>query len=106
MGENIADNGGLKAAYHAYLNIASKKEEPPSLPGLNLSHKQLFFLAFAQVWCSSATNESTNLQIDKDAHSPAQIRVLGSLSNVKEFSDVYKCKIGSRMNPKNKCEVW
>ncbi|KAB0791750.1 hypothetical protein PPYR_03550 [Photinus pyralis] len=106
LGENIADNGGLKAAYHAYLIVTDGEAEPPPLPGLNLTHRQLFFIAFAQVWCSSATNESSSLQIEKDAHSPARVRVLGSLANLKEFSDEFKCKSGSKMNPKNKCEVW
>lgn len=51
LGENIADNGGLKAAFHAY----KKHESPndPLLPGLNLTHDQIFFLSFAQVCVSS-----------------------------------------------------
>ncbi|XP_018323598.2 endothelin-converting enzyme homolog isoform X2 [Agrilus planipennis] len=106
LGENIADNGGLKAAYHAFLDLSKSKTEPPPLPGLNMTHKQLFFLAFAQVWCSSVTKEATMLQIEKDQHSPAKYRVIGSLSNLKEFSDVFQCKSGSPMNPKDKCEVW
>lgn len=106
LGENIADNGGLKAAYHAYLTLMQDKSEPTSLPGLALDHKQLFFVAFAQVWCSSVTKEATALQIEKDSHSPAKFRVVGALSNLKEFSEVFKCKPGSKMNPRNKCEVW
>lgn len=55
LGENIADNGGLKSAYHAYLS--SKSFSKPSdflpLPGLNLTHHQLFFVSFAQV-CRTA----------------------------------------------------
>ena len=52
LGENIADNGGLKTAYYAYKswlaeNQHSKTELP--LPGLNHTHDQLFFLSFAQV---------------------------------------------------------
>ncbi|VEN40265.1 unnamed protein product, partial [Callosobruchus maculatus] len=106
LGENIADNGGLKAAYHAYLELMKDKPEPPPLPGIPLSHKQLFFVAFAQVWCSAITKEATNLQIEKDSHSPAQYRVIGALSNLKEFSQEFNCKAGSKMNPAKKCEVW
>lgn len=48
-GENIADNGGLKAAYHAYLSMPKSYKDQLPLPGLNLTHRQLFFLNFAQV---------------------------------------------------------
>ncbi|XP_030755230.1 endothelin-converting enzyme homolog isoform X3 [Sitophilus oryzae] len=106
LGENIADNGGLKAAYHAYLDMMESKPEPRKLPGLSLNHKQLFFVAFAQVWCSAFTKESTNLELEKDSHSPAKFRVIGAVSNLKEFSDEFNCKVDSKMNPKNKCEVW
>ena len=51
LGENIADNGGLKAAFRAFTSL---KEEDRTwsrgrLPGLNLTENQLFFLSFAQV---------------------------------------------------------
>ena len=49
LGENIADNGGLKAAYHAYLNLDKNYTDQLPLPGLNFTHRQLFFLNFAQV---------------------------------------------------------
>ncbi|KAI4454811.1 zinc metalloprotease family m13 neprilysin-related [Holotrichia oblita] len=106
LGENIADNGGLKAAYHAYLEYTKGKPDPPPLPGIDLTHKQLFFLAFAQVWCSTVTVETANLEIVKDPHSPAKYRVIGSLTNLKEFSEEFKCSAETRMNPKEKCEVW
>lgn len=48
-GENIADNGGLKAAYHAFMNWTANHKENLPLPGLNMTHSQLFFLSFAQV---------------------------------------------------------
>nr|CAG4649968.1 EOG090X01U4 [Sida crystallina] len=106
LGENIADNGGLKAAYNAYNNWVQERHEQLSLPGLNMTHKQLFFLAFSQVWCSSSTKEAIHLQILNDPHSPARYRVIGPLSNMPEFSEVFQCKPGSPMNPTNKCEIW
>uniref|UniRef100_A0A8D8LU72 Endothelin-converting enzyme 1 n=1 Tax=Cacopsylla melanoneura TaxID=428564 RepID=A0A8D8LU72_9HEMI len=107
LGENIADNGGLKAAFHAYLQWSkqnAKKEH--HLPALNYTHKQLFFIGFGQVWCSTTTEEATKLLLEKDAHSPANFRVVGPLMNLPEFSEVWNCPLGSKMNPVNKCEVW
>ncbi|KAF7393366.1 hypothetical protein HZH68_010185 [Vespula germanica] len=106
LGENIADNGGLKAAYHAYLAALKSEKDHLSFPGLNLTHRQLFFVNFAQVWCSAETIELTNLQIEKDSHCPSKYRVIGPLTNMIEFSAEFDCPIGSKMNPEEKCEVW
>jgi len=49
-GENIADNGGLKAAYRAYIKLLKeKKVQPNRLPAVHLTTQQLFFVSFAQV---------------------------------------------------------
>ncbi|XP_017884979.1 endothelin-converting enzyme homolog isoform X2 [Ceratina calcarata] len=106
LGENIADNGGLKAAYHAYISRPKSYKDQLPLPGLNLTHRQLFFLNFAQGWCSSVKSEAIALAIEKDAHCPPKYRVIGSLSNLPEFSSEFNCPEGSRMNPVHKCEVW
>lgn len=47
-GENIADNGGLKQAYRAYKKYERFHSVPQSLPGVNLTQDQLFFLNYAQ----------------------------------------------------------
>ena len=49
-GENIADNGGLKMSYRAYKKwLKENDDRDVTLPGLELSNDQMFFLAFAQV---------------------------------------------------------
>ncbi|XP_017767260.1 PREDICTED: endothelin-converting enzyme 1 isoform X2 [Eufriesea mexicana] len=106
LGENIADNGGLKAAYHAYLSAQKSYKDQLPLPGLNLTHRQLFFLNFAQVWCSAIMSEAIALEIEKDSHSPPKYRVIGPLLNLPEFASEFNCPEGSRMNPIHKCEVW
>ncbi|NP_001356106.1 endothelin-converting enzyme 1 isoform a [Mus musculus] len=106
LGENIADNGGLKAAYRAYQNWVKKNGAEQTLPTLGLTSNQLFFLGFAQVWCSVRTPESSHEGLITDPHSPSRFRVIGSLSNSKEFSEHFRCPPGSPMNPHHKCEVW
>lgn len=106
LGENIADNGGLKAAFHAYIDYSRNAKVNLTLPGLKFNHRQLFFISFAQVWCSSMTKESTKMQIEKDDHTVAKYRVIGPVSNLKEFSHEFNCPVGSNMNPAEKCEVW
>ncbi|XP_023677515.2 neprilysin isoform X3 [Paramormyrops kingsleyae] len=70
LGENIADNGGIRQSYQAYLNYINKHGEEAPLPGINLNHKQLFFLNFAQVWCGTHRPEHAVNAIKTDVHSP------------------------------------
>ena len=111
LGENIADNGGLKAAYRAFTSLREEDRtwHGGSLPGLNLTENQLFFLSFAQVWCDVSTPKSENYSVMDDAHSPPRLRVIGTLSNSKQFAKEFQCRPGSKMNPLDpalKCQVW
>ncbi|NWI10905.1 MMEL1 protein, partial [Crypturellus soui] len=106
LGENIADNGGVRQAYKAYLKWLEREGMEPELPGLNLSHKQLFFLNFAQVWCGSYRPEYASQSIKTDVHSPLKYRVMGSLQNFEAFSEAFHCKKGTTMHPAEKCRVW
>uniref|UniRef100_A0AAX7TDC1 Membrane metallo-endopeptidase-like 1 n=1 Tax=Astatotilapia calliptera TaxID=8154 RepID=A0AAX7TDC1_ASTCA len=106
LGENIADNGGVRQAYQAYLKWVEMEGEEPRLPGLDMDHKQLFFLNFAQVWCGAYRPEYASQSIKTDSHSPLEYRVLGSLQNFEAFSEAFQCQKGSPMNPELKCRVW
>uniref|UniRef100_A0AAX7V6K7 Neprilysin n=1 Tax=Astatotilapia calliptera TaxID=8154 RepID=A0AAX7V6K7_ASTCA len=103
LGENIADNGGIRQAYKNY--VKQHGEEPP-LPGIDLSHDQLFFLNFAQVWCGTHRPEQAVNSIKVDVHSPGKFRVLGSLQNFPEFAKAFNCNKSSYMVPDNICRVW
>ncbi|XP_036610533.1 neprilysin [Trichosurus vulpecula] len=106
LGENIADNGGIGQAYRAYQNFVKKNGKEKLLPGLKLNHKQLFFLNFAQVWCGTYRPEYAVNSIKTDVHSPGSFRIIGTLQNSPEFSEVFKCRKNDYMNPQKKCRVW
>ncbi|UJR31747.1 hypothetical protein I4U23_019225 [Adineta vaga] len=108
QGENIADNGGIKEAFYAYQkwtrlhgNIDKK------LPGLTkYSSEQMFFINYAQVWCSKMTNSYAMSRVLAGVHTPGQFRVLGSTSNFVAFDRVFGCKPGQNNSRIDKCTVW
>ncbi|XP_071557180.1 neprilysin-4 isoform X1 [Temnothorax nylanderi] len=111
QGENIADNGGIKQAFRSSLQAYERwlrlnEREDETLPGMNATGKQLFFLNFAQVWCGSMRPEATRNKLKTALHSPGRFRVIGTLSNSKDFAQVFNCPLGSPMNPVSKCSVW
>lgn len=106
LGENIADLGGVNLAYHAYNEFNENKGPEQVLPELNMNSKELFFIGYAQKECTRTTPAAEFLSVTEDVHALTKYRVIGTLSNFQEFSDVFNCSVGSYMNPKKKCEVW
>ncbi|KAL3227789.1 hypothetical protein MRX96_003749 [Rhipicephalus microplus] len=101
-GENIADNGGIHQAYHAYRAWA-RKHKVESLPGLeNFTADQLFFISVALTWCNNPRPRRLQHQIDSDVHAPSRYRVNVPLSNMEEFSRAFKCPKDSPMYSKRK----
>jgi len=110
LGENLADNGGLACGYDAYKRSLSKnknKNNNQRLPGLTkYSQDQLFYISFGQAWCGKLRPELAVTQSLTDEHSINNIRVIGALSNSKEFAKAFKCKPNSPMNPEKKCSMY
>ena len=106
QGENIADTGGVKEAYRAYLQYVREHGPEPVLPALGYSQRQLFWLAAASVWCSVYSPDALKDRVLTNPHSPASFRVNGVFSNQPEFAQDWNCPAGSPMNPAKKCSVW
>lgn len=107
LAENIADNGGLSLALNAYKKYVQKHGPEPKLPYFeDYSSEQLFTLALANLWCSNVTLEFIKYQLKFDRHAPNSCRVNGMFMNSKEFSEMWDCEPGSRMNPELKCNIW
>ncbi|TYZ69120.1 hypothetical protein PybrP1_001221 [[Pythium] brassicae (nom. inval.)] len=106
--ENIADNGGLSLAYDAYQKYI-KSPEAVVPAGTDLTEEEankLFFIAFGQTFCGKARDGAMRSQLVSDPHSPGQWRINGATMNNDAFAKAFQCKVGSKMNPEKKCQLW
>lgn len=103
LGENTADNGGVRLAYMALMDSLKGKDQAP-IDGF--TPEQRFFLGFAQVWCENRSPEISRLRAQTDPHSPGHDRVDGVVSNMPEFRKAFSCKEGQPMSPIHSCRVW
>ena len=110
LGENIADLGGAKLAFLAYLDRAQKSGVAINQKGTaeygNLTPEQQFFVAYAQDWCQNNRPEDLRLRLQTDPHSPEEFRTNGVIRNLPEFQRVFACKSGQPMAPVKRCAIW
>jgi endothelin-converting enzyme/putative endopeptidase len=103
LGENVADNGGLRIA-HMALHDHLATARPAPIDGFTAD--QRLFLGWAQIWCMNATPEIERLMAQTNTHSPGRWRVNGVVSNMPEFQEAYSCKAGDAMVRPKPCRVW
>jgi endothelin-converting enzyme/putative endopeptidase len=110
LGENLADLGGLRLAFLAYLDRAAKTHADLTKPGTpeygGLTPTQQFFAAYGQGWCESRRPEDQRTLVQSNPHAPEQFRVNGVVENLPEFQKAFSCKTGQPMAPVKRCSVW
>jgi len=104
LGENVADNGGVRIAYYALMELLARKGPPASIDGF--TPEQRFFISYAQVWCENASDQDFRRRAQEDVHSPGRWRANGVLQNMPEFRKAFGCKEGVPMAPATACRVW
>jgi endothelin-converting enzyme/putative endopeptidase len=103
LGENIADNGGLRLALMAYL-AGPGAAAPWALDGF--AADQRVFLGYAQSWCQTTTAESERENAVTNSHAANRYRVNGVVSNMREFQTAFACSANAPMVRATACRVW
>jgi endothelin-converting enzyme/putative endopeptidase len=104
LGENVADNGGLRLAWMALDEVMKTKPLPQNSD--NLTPQQRFFVGWAQMWCENRTDEIARLHAKINPHSPGRYRTNGVVSNMPEFATAFSCQAGAPMVSQPVCRVW
>ncbi len=106
LGENTADNGGLRIAYMALLDTLAAQGKSIDDKINGYTEAQRYFLSFGQVWCENRTEQSARQSALTDPHSPGRWRTNGAVRNFDAFGKAFGCTKGQPMYPANSCRVW
>ena len=104
LGENTADNGGLRLALMAYLASARRRRRPKVARRLHAG--AALFLGWAQVWCENRRPKTSACRRRPTRTRPGRYRVNGVVSNMPEFQKAFSCKADAPMVRAKSCRVW
>jgi len=106
LGENLADLGGLEAAYDAYRRYVARHGEPPVIDGY--TGDQRFFIAYAQAWQGKRREGALRQQLLSNPHSPDQYRVDGIVRNFDPWYKAFNVQPGDKLYlpPEERVHVW
>ena len=105
LGENIADQGGLRVAYTALQNSFKADGEPAPVDGFTAA--QRFYLSYATIWGQNIRDEEAARLTKTDVHSLGKNRVNATLRNVQTFYDAFGITDGAMFLPEEeRIVIW
>ena len=105
LGENIADQGGLRIAYDAFMKT-TQAQEGKKIDGF--TPMQRFYLSYGRIWAENITPEAAYQQTKSDPHSLGEYRVNQTLRNIDTFFKAFDIKPGAKMwlDEKDRTIIW
>ena len=99
LGENIADQGGLRVAYTALQNSFGEAGKPEPIDGFTA--EQRFYLSYATIWGQNIRDEEIARLTKVDVHSLGRNRVNATLRNIASFYEAFGISDGEMFLPEN-----
>ena len=104
LGENVADNGGVRLAWMALMEMLKTKNLGTAD---GFTPEQRFFVGWGQMWCENRSDEIARLHVKTNPHSPGKYRTNGVVSNMPEFATAFTCPASAKMAQQQPiCRVW
>jgi putative endopeptidase len=104
LGENIADQGGLRVG-HTALKNALGGVEPDPIDGFTAD--QRFYLAYATLWAQNIRDEEVARLTKVDEHSLGKWRVDGTVKNLDTFYKAFGITSGAMyLPPEERVVIW
>ena len=87
LGENIADQGGLRLAFTGLKDYAWAEGRPEDIDGF--TGEQRFYIGYATLWAQNITDQEKERLTKVDVHSLGRNRVNATLRNIQSFYDAF-----------------
>ncbi|KAK8767580.1 hypothetical protein V5799_005644 [Amblyomma americanum] len=100
--EGLVDCMGVQLAYAAFRSLPDA-ERRETLPGVDLTAEQIFFVSYCLKWCSSVPGTK---RAPGGLYWHSRSRCIVPLRNMAQFAEAFSCKRGDPMNPVKKCSFW
>jgi putative endopeptidase len=102
--ENLADLGGLAAAFEAYRRTLGPRAGDKD--HVRQQDRQ-FFIGFARAWRSKSSEEGMRAQIATDNHAPESWRI-ATVRNIDAWYDAFDVQPGQRLylEPRARVRIW
>lgn len=111
LGENIADQGGLRVSRTAFLDSQKKKgvdveSEDAKVDGF--TPMQIFYLNYANIWAGNIRPEAIRSRTMSDVHSLGKNRVNVTLRNIEPFFEAFSIDEDDAMYraPEDRVVIW
>ena len=95
LGENIADQGGLRLAFTGLTDYAWAEGRPADIDGF--TGEQRFYIGYATLWAQNITDKEKENLTKNDVHSLGRNRVNATLRNIQSWYDAFGVKEGDAM---------
>jgi endothelin-converting enzyme/putative endopeptidase len=105
-GENLADLGGLRLAWLAWLEKVEAAHLDMNATTEGYTPEQRFWISYAQSWCTQTRPEQLRTQAQGDPHAPDEYRANTVLTDLAEFAKSFSCKKTAAMVNQKPCRVW
>ena len=87
LGENIADQGGLRLAFTGLTDYAWAEGRPANIDGF--TGEQRFYIGYATLWAQNITDKEKENLTKNDVHSLGRNRVNATLRNIQSWYDAF-----------------
>jgi putative endopeptidase len=95
LGENIADQGGLRLAFTGLTDYAWAEGRPEDIDGF--TGEQRFYIGYATLWAQNITDKEKENLTKNDVHSLGRNRVNATLRNIQSWYDAFGIQEGDAM---------